>query len=253
MLSAFSKTEMSRTSFVPTRHSDTANKRFRISPAAQKQMNWEVNCALRENYSSWVSGSLSYRVHARGTMSPSWRQKLQLRFEAALVLPHTHTHTKLSHLILAAPWISMLLLFWTQSTKQTVKYVHAWLCSTWPTLYTHFNGIMNTQYKGIVHDSKLFCTMVDLCHWFCSFERLYFWSCLKPVQRVTLTPAWIIWVIKTETVLTPVWKKTHQLHRVKYSGYIFFAFWELVSMSKLLRHHHQILNVVAHLKTYFFN
>lgn len=43
-------------------------------PAAQKQMNWQVNCALRKNYSSWVSGSLSYRVHARGTMNPSWRQ-----------------------------------------------------------------------------------------------------------------------------------------------------------------------------------
>lgn len=52
MQSTFSKTEMSKTSFVPARRSDTTNKRFRISPAAQKQMNWQVNCALRENYSS---------------------------------------------------------------------------------------------------------------------------------------------------------------------------------------------------------
>lgn len=68
-----------------------------------------------------------------------------------------------------------LFFFWTHSTKQTVKNVHAWLCSTWPSPYIQFNGIMNTQYKGIVHDTQLLCTMHELCHWFCSFKGLYFW------------------------------------------------------------------------------
>lgn len=155
--------------------------------------------------SEWV---VLYLV-VRETVSPSLRQKLQLGFEAALVLPYTHRFTKkcchTSH------WLcheyQWLLLFWTHSTKQTVKNVQAWLCSTWPTPYIQFNGIMNTQYKGIVHDTKLLCTMHDLCHRFSSFKGLYFSVAVSSgvsvtFQQVTLTVVWIILVIKTEMTLT---------------------------------------------------
>lgn len=97
--------------------------------------------------------------------------------------------------------------FWAHSTKQTVRNVHAWLRSTWPTPYIQFNGIMNTQYKGIVHDTKLLCTMQDLCHWFLLLQGAIFLVAVSSgvsvtFQQVTLTVVWIIPVIKTEMALT---------------------------------------------------
>lgn len=75
-------------------------------------------------------------------------------------------------------------------------------------------------------------------------------------QRVTLTLVWIIWMIKTEMVLTPVWKrkkKNTSCIRWNIWAKYFFAFvWELVSMFMLLPRSHQILNVVAHLKRSLF-
>lgn len=99
------------------------------------------------------------------------KKKLQWRFEAVLVLPYTFRFTKNT----VTPQTGCAMNIngcWIHSTKQAVKDVHAWLCSTWPTQYIHFNGIMNTQDKGIVHDSKLLCTMHDLCHWISSMNGL---------------------------------------------------------------------------------
>lgn len=76
MQSTFSKKPRNEQNFICPNTALWHNQQLlsHFPPQHKKQMNWQVNCALRENYSSWVSGSLSYRVHARGTMSPSWRQ-----------------------------------------------------------------------------------------------------------------------------------------------------------------------------------
>lgn len=58
-------------------------------PYSTKANELARNSVLRENYNSWVSGSLSCSTYVGGTVQPSLRQKLQLRFETALVLPHT--------------------------------------------------------------------------------------------------------------------------------------------------------------------
>lgn len=162
-----------------------------------------------------MSGSLSCRACVGGTVRPSLRHRLQLRFEAALVLPYTltdsHTKKKKKNTVTPRPGCAMNInggsSFWAHSTKQTVRNVHAWLRSTWPTPYIQFNGIMNTQYKGIVHDTKLLCTMQDLCHWFLLLQGAIFLVAVSSgvsvtFQQVTLTAVWIIPVIKTEMALT---------------------------------------------------
>lgn len=136
------------------------------------------NCVLRENYGFWVNGSLSCRAYARGNSEPLPQAETAVEvWGCSGITIYTHRFTKkYCH---TSYWLcheyQWLFFFWTHSTKQTVKNVHAWLCSTWPSPYIQFNGIMNTQYKGIVHDTQLLCTMHELCHWFCSFKGLYFW------------------------------------------------------------------------------
>lgn len=70
------------------------------------------NCVLREHYCLRVSSSIYLRAYRDGTVCPSLKQSLQLRFEAAPVLPYTLTYSEkiLSHLIPAVPWISMVAL-----------------------------------------------------------------------------------------------------------------------------------------------
>lgn len=93
------KVKMSKTEFIKKKKEK--NTLFRLDqqsllhfPYSTEANELARNCVLRENYGFWVSGSLSCRAYARGTVSPSLRQKLQLRFEAALVLPYTLTDSQ---------------------------------------------------------------------------------------------------------------------------------------------------------------
>lgn len=146
-------------------------------------MNWqEIVFSEKIMASEWVVLYLTEPVWGEQCTPPSGRDcswGLRLLWYYHI---HSQIHKKDCH---TSYWLcheyQWLLFFWTHSTKQTVKNVHAWLRSTWPPPYIQFNGIMNTQYKGIVHDTKLLYTMHDLCHWFCSFKGLYFWHLFQVV------------------------------------------------------------------------
>lgn len=163
-----------------------------------------------------MSGSLSCRACVGGNSAPLPQAQTAVEVwgcSGITIYTHRFTHTKKKkkNTVTPRPGCAMNInggsSFWAHSTKQTVRNVHAWLRSTWPTPYIQFNGIMNTQYKGIVHDTKLLCTMQDLCHWFLLLQGAIFLVAVSSgvsvtFQQVTLTAVWIIPVIKTEMALT---------------------------------------------------